>query len=439
VRWPTLTFALLLAIGPDRALAFHDGGVGACEGCHTMHNSQGGAAVATGVPQYQAGPYLLKASDQSGVCLNCHGGITPSTYRVFTLGATSLTPPSAFTPGGDFAWLTRDYAWTGSTQTELSPGERHGHSIVWADRGLASDSMLTRAPGGGTGGGYPSSDLTCISCHDPHGRSRLHADGTQSSTGSPIKGSGSYGGTAFRQPDAVASVGAYRLLGGVGYSNKAAGSTFAFQNPAPIALAPTDYSRSERTIQVRVAYGKGMSEWCANCHAGIHVQTLPPAYSTSIFVHPAGGGALLTAGGEAAIYNQYVRTGVLTGSQATSYASLVPFEEGTDQRLALAPHATSDGSAPGGPVTGVETVTCLSCHRAHATAWDHAVRWNMPASGLITIGGAWPGLDATGAAGLPANAQGRTQAETRAGMYDRDASSFAPYQKVLCNKCHAKD
>ncbi len=82
---------------------------------------------------------------------------------------------------------------------------------------------------------------------------------------------------------------------------------------------------------------------------------------------------------------------------------------------------------------------CLSCHRAHATAWDHALRWNMPQSGTIVFGGAWPGVDAPGVAGLAANAQGRTQAETRAGMYDRDASAYASFQKVLCNKCHAQD
>jgi cytochrome c553 len=171
----------------------------------------------------------------------------------------------------------------------------------------------------------------------------------------------------------------------------------------------------------------------------MHAQGYPPAFSTSSFVHPSGNGALLTAGGEAAIYNQYVRTGVLTGTQASSYSSLVPFEEGTDVRATLASHATSDGSAKGGPVTGRENTMCLSCHRAHATGWDHALRWNMPPSGLLTFGGSWPGTDATGAARLPANAQGRTQAETRAAMYDRNASSFADYQKTLCNKCHAKD
>ena len=41
-----LLFVLsLVAISAAPALAFHDGGVAHCNGCHTMHNSQDGALV----------------------------------------------------------------------------------------------------------------------------------------------------------------------------------------------------------------------------------------------------------------------------------------------------------------------------------------------------------------------------------------------------------
>lgn len=50
--------AALLVAAP--AFAFHDGGVAQCEGCHTMHNSLGGAQMTTFLPQYQSGPFLLK-------------------------------------------------------------------------------------------------------------------------------------------------------------------------------------------------------------------------------------------------------------------------------------------------------------------------------------------------------------------------------------------
>ena len=207
-----------------------------------------------------------------------------------------------------------------------------------------------------------------------------------------------------------------------------------FSTNPPVALSPQLYNRSERTADVRVAYGAGMSEWCRNCHDQIHS---PSATNTaSTFQHPAGNDARLTAGNELAIYNTYVRSGVLTGLQTSSYTSLVPYEEGTTDRATLAPHAVSDGSVRSGP-SGQETVSCLSCHRAHATGWDHALRWNN-ASSYIVVGGSWPGTDAVGNASLPEFAQGRTRAETQAAMYDRDASAYSSFQKVLCNKCHGE-
>ena len=39
----------------------------------------------------------------------------------------------------------------------------------------------------------------------------------------------------------------------------------------------------------------------------------------------------------------------------------------------------------------------------------------------------------------PAEAQGRTAAETQQAYYGRNASTFAPFQATLCNKCHVKD
>ena len=73
--------------------AFHDGGVGRCEGCHTMHNSlnnttfnQGAANTWNGT-QFQAGPFLLLGDQPSEVCLNCHGvGTGTSSYHVSTEG-----------------------------------------------------------------------------------------------------------------------------------------------------------------------------------------------------------------------------------------------------------------------------------------------------------------------------------------------------------------
>ena len=103
-----MTAASLLMAAP--AFAFHDGGVAACESCHTMHNSKDGAALKTtgGITQFKTGPYLLQGSTQSEACLNCHEGSAGS-YKVSTAGTTlaSGTLPLQMTPGGDFSWLKK--------------------------------------------------------------------------------------------------------------------------------------------------------------------------------------------------------------------------------------------------------------------------------------------------------------------------------------------
>jgi predicted CXXCH cytochrome family protein len=378
--------AVLLA--PAAALPFHDGGAGACEGCHAMHTRPTGQSPS---------PWLLLASDQSSVCLNCHGGPTPGGYQVLSTDASTFQPgappPGNFTPGGDFAWLNRTYTWLeAGNKFARSAGASHGHNVTAADYLLDADPVFATAPGGT----YPSSQLSCISCHDPHGRFRVDDAGTTRTTGAPITASGSYGGPAFVTPSVGRAVGAYRLLGGVGYAPRSGGPTLPqFTSGPPIALAPIVYNQSERTTEVRVAYGAGMSEWCRNCHGLLH--TPSAANATTPFQHPAGSDARLNAGSALAIYNSYIRSGVLTGIAATAYLSLVPYEEGTAVRQSLAPHAVSDGTVTMGPTTGLETVMCLSCHRAHASGWDHGLRWNgSTGSGLILVDGAWPGSDAPG-------------------------------------------
>jgi hypothetical protein len=308
-----------------------------------------------------------------------------------------------------------------------SMGERHGHNVVAANYGLERDTTLTTAPGGT----YPADRLSCISCHDPHGRYRAGESGAPSGTSKPIQSSGSYGA----QPTETAGVGTYRLLAGQAYAPKSLGAVPAFPTSAPVAVAPQTFNKSEASTQVRVAYGAGMSEWCANCHGALH--TPYQTYTTNSFLHPSGASAKLNQNNAARIYNLYVKNGDLTGTQLTSYWSLVPYEEGTTDTVTLVARARSDGSAVDGPLTGAENVMCLSCHRAHASGWEHGMRWNQETE-FVVAGGQWPGIDAAGSAANPLVAQGRMVADTRAAMYDREPSTFGTFQNSLCNKCHGK-
>lgn len=322
--------------------------------------------------------------------------------------------PVQFTPGGDFAWVQKTFG--------TSLGERHGHNIVAADFGYVADVKLTTAPGGS----YPATNLTCTSCHDPHGQYRIMdaAGTTVAKTGKPIFDSGSYGAL----PTATEAVGVYRLLAGVGYQPVSVTGNFGFANNSPIAVAPSTYNKAEDIADTRVAYGAGMSEWCGNCHSGLHNVNYP----TSL-IHPAGNGAKFSST-IVNNYNSYKASGDLNGTIGTSYSSMVPYEEGVTDLATLA--------ATGATTSGMSTsnnVMCLSCHRAHASGWDSMSRWNNKAE-FLTLAGVYPGSDSANLEAAVAKYHGgRTTAEVAATFYNRPATAYATYQRSLCNKCHAKD
>ena len=433
-----IMIVILLAIGfadVSEAQTFHSGGVAQCEGCHSMHNSLEGVQMNTASSQFQTGIYLLQGSDQSSACLNCHqhGGDTgPNTFHISTATGDMPTgaPPLQRTPGGDFGWLKKTYTFTAGGSPVTNLGERHGHNTIAADYGYVVDAKLITAPGGN----YPAANLHCSSCHDPHGRYRRDASGNISTTGLPIGNSGSYDNSNDPVANKVA-VGVYRLLGGIGYQPKSLAGSFAFINTVPAAVAPATYNRTEATIQTRVAYGKSMSEWCTNCHTSMHRDAFTSG--TSGQVHPAGDGAKLTAA-IAANYNAYVKSGDMTNTDNTkSYLSLVPFEEGTADYPVLKVHAKSNDSYLNGPDTS-SNVCCLSCHRAHASGFESMLRYSL-ASEFMTVADAGGNSIYADPAINSEVAQGLSVAEQQAAYYDRPATRFAPFQRVLCNKCHAKD
>lgn len=339
-----------LALGAP-AMAFHDDGVARCAGCHTMHNSQDGDVV-TDTP----GENLLKASDASSACLECHAGYGQAT-----------TDGSGYGSGGDFYWLTKTYTWEAHGHAYASEGDSHGHNIIAADYGMPNaDAILgTVAPGGDDVG-----DLSCASCHDPHG-----------------KGEG------------------VLLLWG---SEKA-----SFSADAPILDSPGRSTASYNAVSDdnHTAFGSGASAWCANCHADM-------ADDTDESMHPVDRGLGTTMAGN---YGDYVSTNVLTGDPATSYWEAVPFE--TNQAL-----VDLDTASTAGP-TSTSKVMCMTCHRAHASAFPDAGRWDFSASFLVE--------DSHPQAG-DGNAMSWDVANK---YYDRDyvagEDEFA--QRSLCNKCHKQD
>jgi predicted CXXCH cytochrome family protein len=406
-----LALAMLIFGFSQGANAFHSGGTAECTGCHSMHSANASSSL------------LLKGSDQSSTCLNCHQDSTdlvPNSFHVSTAPASmpAGVPPLQRTPGGDFGWLKKNYTYTINGTTNTEDGSRHGHNIVAADFGYVVDPSHTTAPGGGT---FPSAQLGCTSCHDPHGKFRRLSDGTVATTGAPIIDSGSY--DTSPTPQSGQAVGVYRLLAGLGYSK--GGVTF---NGVPLAVAPASYNRAESSTQTRVAYGHATgsgrdtwARWCTTCHT----QMLSQGHAVDKQLDSQ----MINN------YANYKKSGDMTGTLANSYLSLVPFIENSFDYPTLKTHAKIDDSALSGPGNS-DLVSCITCHRAHATAWENMLRWDDKASFLV-YNSVWPGTDTT--PDVPDYARGRTSAETHAGYYDRPVSVFASYQRSLCNKCHAQD
>jgi hypothetical protein len=425
------TVALGLGLATS-AYAFHSGGVAECAGCHSMHSS------------FPGGSSLLVGGDASATCLACHqhaGDTGPSSYHISTAEA-DMAPgfsPLQRTPGGDFDWLKKNYTWTGRGNPPPiigEAGQTHGHNIVatagyfegvTVNYNYLPDSENSQSPGGN----FPATDLTCTSCHDPHGQSRRLADGTIMNPDTPgttsylpISASGSYTSASSDPVAGQTAVGVYRLLGGPTYG------VFASIG-APAAIAPSTYNQTEATNQVKVAYGRSTlagnatwGEWCGACHQDMH-QAAQGAGS----VHPVDEVLDSTI---KANYNKYVKTGDLSATSANSYTSLVPVI------YDISNYDTLQGLAGNGSPTyaGLDATTngrvdCLSCHRAHASAWEYAMRWNPEYEFLTDASGNYYNGGYGG--------RGRTTAEVEDSYYDRPSTVFAKSQRSLCNKCHIQD
>ena len=360
MKWMVMRSALALLLATaGQARAFHDGGVASCDGCHTMHNSSGNVAMGKGsnATVLKGVNYLLQGSDQSSTCLHCHASGTAGSYHIATnpVPAAGL-PPINFTPGGDFGWLKKTYTFVVRGTTTVEAGDTHGHNIVAADFGYVADATNTQAPGGT----FPSAQLGCDTCHDPHGQTRRLSDGTLvngSKLGiktSPIIGSGSYNNSAL--PVGDQAIGVYRLLRGGG-DTTIPGANFT---TSVIGVAPSTYNQSEATNQVRVAYGASgtntWGNWCATCHPNMH--------SSGNYVHPVDQSL---GSGIANIYNAYVASGNLSGVAATAFLSLVPFAENTNDLTTLRGHASNTNAYLNGPGTS-DKVVCVSCHDPHGVA-----------------------------------------------------------------------
>jgi hypothetical protein len=377
-----VTSVLTLLVG-GTAMAFHGGGVAHCDGCHSMHNSTDNAIEGA------ANAALLKGSDASSTCLNCHG--KAGGYGVASPSGTNVNA------GGDFYWMTAgsQYSYLVRGNPASNDPDNNGHNIVATDFSFTADANPNNATA--PGGTYAAADLGCSSCHDPHGQ----VDGGTGNGAAAISVSGSYGAA---DPTDGSIHGNYRLLGDVGFND--------FTNDVPVATADGSTGKF-------VDYGTGMSEWCANCHGDLLVS------DSSTGKHPSGDSVKL--GAFVANYNSYVASGDFTGDVSTAFDALVPFERDIADGSLLDNASTVGADAS-------SNVMCLSCHRAHGSAFENALRWDATVEFIAET----PVIDASTT--YVDGSDATLKAAYYAGGATVDiATTYGEWQRSMCNKCHVKD
>ncbi|MBI2932453.1 MAG: cytochrome c3 family protein [Planctomycetes bacterium] len=326
--------AALFLVGsvPAFAQKFHEPGNLVCTQCHTLHNSENGAAIDPAGPNHG----LLKA-ELTDLCLSCHD--TAGSNALMSWGGS--TPPKV----------------KGTVTNEL-PGGNFSYSFATPSNGHSpmgtgfNEPTLTVAPGGTVNGGYPRTELECTSCHGPHGVNSGIPSGYTFEYRNLKKRMGNFGATP-----------AITLGTSTEVTNSVIGSGDGDEADIVTAGAAADQNAAIGATNHNVYKGE-MGKWCGSCHSntddvgtGFHGTTLTDPDTADLVAvewsrHPTG-----TA----------FRT-----SFATAYGANSNFA------YPIVTTAAAASTTAEWPVVAAESfVFCLSCHKAHASEYPNALRWDL--------------------------------------------------------------
>ena len=322
-----------------------------CGYCHTMHNSQGGVAFVNQAPQGDMGAAAstLNGSLLRWDCIGCHTGSNDGTVPyVKTTGLTEATYDAdqiAATSAAAESLAAGNFIWEDTNDDSLG----FGHYI-----GGSAD-----APGGSF-----VADLTCA------GITGCHGDRTATGDFNAVSGAHHNNEGLARSADVSTVAKSYRFLLGIK----------GYEDPDwEYSFSTTDHNQYYGDSRGSDPAGTGddetdtatISALCADCHGDFH------SGATTA-------GTLNVTAGEWIRHPTDFDMGTLTtgayyaynGSAAdtANYFVGVPLASADVTAIISTPSVGTAGVAAAVP--GQAIVTCISCHRAHASPHEDGLRWD---------------------------------------------------------------
>jgi cytochrome c553 len=371
---------LFMAATPAMAVHKGAGGVLTCGFCHTMHSSQGDD---TSIGGTDGSLVLLRGgvTDRGDIhllCLQCHSeegdnadfddpnSDTPPKVHFETTGGVGAGTGSNSDPfdfkgigaGGDFG---ATFSYDGTTFTLNPDGDDandgytlgHGHSLG-----------ATIEPPGAATGDAGTIDLSCTSCHDPHG-----VDGASTATVNRyrylrVQVVGGGGGTALDDDSTTLTDESY--LGEIAgdFTGTGAGGVNHFW-PVYDGTTNNIYRVSSLTSQ-----SAGISGWCSQCHDKWHEEETTGNESSNDWKRHPVANELVDASTGSGAGVDIVRWAHYNERAGVSNA---PYTNTTGTKL---PAAQTDDGDDYFADTSADAVFCLSCHYAHGGPNFDNLRWD---------------------------------------------------------------
>ena len=304
---------------------------GTCSNCHTMHNSQGGAAMT-----FNSG-LTPNATLLRGDCVGCHAEHTGS--NVVTIGGSRI--PQVYhtdatdLAGGNFSYIDNTKGTVGSTSWTK------GHNVNFALSALGEDTDLAAPPGDEFTTGITKTNFTCA------GQYGCHGDRTLTTDMAAIKSAHHADDTPPLDGTTVAK--SHRFLKGVkGVENNDA--TYGWQNYSATYYNKYKGVNGPDADASKTSPGTNgtMSGFCSECHGKFHGSGANGHGTSSAWIrHPTD--ILYPNSGAYAAYNPL-----------TAYDPTVPVAY----------------TNPASPTRATAVVMCLSCHGVHGTDYPDILRWD---------------------------------------------------------------